>query len=70
MIIKTEEQNMQNPTFTKNEYREEYEVKDATGKCRGFIWQFKDHWAIRIDDNVASYQNTLPDAKQQATSQI
>lgn len=49
--------------FHQDPHRGDYEIRDAQGKCRGFIWKYGDHWVCRVDDMQVQNCDTLVDAK-------
>lgn len=50
-------------TFHLDPHREDYEIRDSQGKCRGFVWKYAGKWVCRVDDKIAQYSDTLSDAK-------
>lgn len=53
-----------NITFRLDPFREDYEIRDGHGKCRGFIWTHDGGWVCRVDELNAQYCDTLLDAKE------
>ncbi len=53
-------------SFHRHEYRGDYEVRDSSGKCRGFIWQHEGRWVCSIGDQPAQYPGSFDAANELA----
>lgn len=57
-----------NITFRLDPFREDYEIRNGHGKCKGFIWKCAGKWVCRVDELDAKFCNTLTEAKELATA--
>lgn len=56
--------------ITANTFRDDFEVIDTMGNCRGFVWSYEGHWCIRVDKMQTSYKDTFEDATKYALELI